>query len=442
MPFGIIAGAVAAVGAVAGGISRSRQAAKNNKIARDNEKAQEKYNKQIAKEQNKYNKKVFKADKANYLAMRDYSHETNMKNWERGKEIQDFEYASRLQQYYKSQAVGQQQLRLNEQARNLGIDAEKAAIEEAFIQQQFQHQESMSALRQTYAEQAINRKEQQVQLMGIQSQKSLASLGVQNTINQLATQSALQKETAMVENLVAQGSMQASMQAGKSKTKAQQANMATLHRSLMSLESELSGKYKQAAIQMAQINADASLAEMGVGLNLQRIENAISNAENTAAANIEVMTANMQSTIREAERNIQQIELERSIADVNTRASMMIKPSQLPYAPEPQITPMREFVKPMKVIPGEVAKGPRQNTVAPIIDGVTSAAGTVASMVPSGGGGATPYGTGAEKPITGGTDYSGAFSGGGYGVSPGGSGGYTVPGSSVPRSNIPSNIYK
>jgi len=408
-----IGAVIGAATAVIGGISKSKQAAKNNKNAKNNEEQQRKFNKKIAKLTNEHNDKLDAADKANYHAMRDYSHETNMRNWERGKEIQDFEHASRLNQYYKSQAIGQEQLRLNDQAFAIGVDSEKAAIDEAFIQQQFQHQESMAALRQTYAEQAINRKEQNVELMGIKSQQNLASLGVQNTINQLATQNALQKETAMIENLVAQGAAQASMQAGKSKAKAQQANMASLHRSLMSLESELSGKYKQAAIQMAQINADASLAEMGVGLNLQRIENAISDAESSAQANIEVLNANMQSTIRESQRNIRQLGLERRTADVNTRAGMMIAPAKLPYAPVPTMPAERIFVERMEAIEGFVPKGTRQSTFAPIVEGIGSAAGTLASA-----------------------NFGGGDDGGG-----GGNTGDYGSGSEAPKSNIPRNIY-
>ena len=92
----------------------------------------------------------------------------------------------------------------------------------------------------------------------------------------------------------------------------------------MALGSELNGTYRKAAIQMAELNADASLAEAGVGLNLQRIDNAIQNAEAEAEGNLEVMRANMKSNIAQTERNIKQISLDRAYADVNTKSNMML----------------------------------------------------------------------------------------------------------------------
>ena len=52
-------------------------------------------------------------------------------------------------------------------------------------------------------------------------------------MERMQSQTGLQKESAMVESLVAQGATQASGQAGKSTAKTQQSNMAALHRHLM-----------------------------------------------------------------------------------------------------------------------------------------------------------------------------------------------------------------
>ena len=176
-----------------------------NKKAKKNEKKAKKQAAKVAKIQNEHNDKLDKADKANYQAMRDFTHETNVRNWERGKEIQDYQYAAQLNQYYKSQAIGQQQLRLNEQARNIAVEGERAAINEAFIQQNFQHQESMAALRQTYAEQGINRAEQNIQLAGINNRQQFGAMSIENELKQQREQTGLQKESAMVDSLVAQG---------------------------------------------------------------------------------------------------------------------------------------------------------------------------------------------------------------------------------------------
>ena len=167
------------------------------------------------------------------------------------------------------------------------------------------------------------------------------------------TTNAIAKETAMVESLTAQGQAQLG-QAGKSTAKRAQSNMAALSRSLMALDAEVSGKYKKAAIQMAELNAESSLAKMGVGLNLERLENALQQAEDTAQGNLQVMRDNMKSRIAQSERNIRQISLDRQTADVNTRAGMMLFPERLSYEPIPQLPPERVFVDRMEAIPGFV----------------------------------------------------------------------------------------
>jgi hypothetical protein len=130
--------------------------------------------------------------------------------------------------------------------------------------------------------------------------------------------------------------------------------MAALQRSLMALDGELSGKNRQAAIQLAELQADTSLELAGVGLNIERIENTISNAEETAAANQEIMRQNMKSTIAQTERNLRQIALDRQFADINTREGMMLFPERLAYDPAPELPPERIFVDRMEAIPGFV----------------------------------------------------------------------------------------
>ena len=84
-----------------------------NKAAKKAEKKQREYNEKIAKLTNEHNDKLDAADKENYHMMRDFSHESNMQNWQRSSEIQDFQYLSQLQQFQKSQAIGNAQMGLN-----------------------------------------------------------------------------------------------------------------------------------------------------------------------------------------------------------------------------------------------------------------------------------------------------------------------------------------
>ena len=69
----------------------------------------------------------------------------------------------------------------------------------------------------------------------------------------------------------------------------------------MALDTEMSGWRVSAHLQMAELQADASLAEASVGLNLERIDNAIENAEGQAAGNLEIQRANMK--VKSAKRN-------------------------------------------------------------------------------------------------------------------------------------------
>lgn len=374
----ILAG-VSAATSVIGGIFGASSASKSNREAKKAQKKQEKLAEKVADRTNKYNKKLDEADKANYFAMRDFSHKTSLQNWQRGAEIQDYNYLSALKQYEKSAQIGDQQLGLNATAERQGVEAEEGSIQDMFIQQGFQQETLLSELRDTLVDANIETRKQGLELKTIKSTKDIGAAGIQNTINQMLEEGSLQKEAAIVEGLLAQG--KASLgQAGKSRAKTQQSTMAAMHRGLMSLEAQLSGKRKQAAIQLAELNAQTDIAKAGVGLNLERISNTISSAEEEFEFNQRVMQANMKSAIEQSERNIKEIALQRDISDVNVRASMMLKPERLSYAPAPELPPERIFVERMEAIPGYVPPAAQQNVWAPLIQGVASGASALSQI--------------------------------------------------------------
>ncbi len=374
-----------------------------NEAAEDAEDAANDYNKKIAHEQNIYFDKLDAAEVANYNAARDHAHQTAVKDWEYGKVIHEYQFNQAVKEYEKSQTISNQQLRLNSAAQRQAISAEQGALNDAFTNFTFAHQNNLSSVQDIFAEQAIksqsttlaslglnlqdaskevdrlnigldsmskisdreslglkvigtgydleqlaisasskdlelgslgldaasknldlkklgldsaskdldlknlginlaskgldkkalgfnllskqadkqalgfarlskglDRQAQNVQLQGIENKQQFGNMSIQNTIGQLLTRNALQKETAMVKSLAALGKAELG-QAGKSTAKLQHAVMAELHRGLMSMDIEMSGKHKQAAIQMAELNADASLQKTQVGLNLQRI---------------------------------------------------------------------------------------------------------------------------------------------------------------------------
>jgi F0F1-type ATP synthase membrane subunit c/vacuolar-type H+-ATPase subunit K len=368
-----IAAGVSAVASIASGIMGASQASDNNRSAKKAEKEQRRFNERVAKKTNEYNDKLDAADKANYYAMRDFSYETSLRNWERGAEIQDFKYLNALKEFEKSQTIGIQNLGLNAKAAEQAVAGEIGSLNDMFIQQGFQTETMMSALKQTLATARIQTEEQGVKLAGILTSQKFGAAKIQDSINQMSAEGSLQKESALVESLVAEGKTDL-MQAGASKAKAKQSNMAALHRGLMALDIQLSGKSKQAAIALAELNSQSSLAKEGVQLNIEQINNTVDAALEEHDYNNRVMQANMQSAIGAAQRNIQDIALQKEVADVNTRASMMLMPERLSYDPVPQLPPERIFVERMEAIPGYVPPAAQQNVWAPLIQGVGSAA--------------------------------------------------------------------
>ena len=369
--------ALGAIGGLWGAITGHNDAksnnARNDKIYKEQKELQEK----IAKLSNEHNKKLDESDKANYYAMRKYSHETNLINWKRGKEIQDFQYLNQLKQYEKSHKLTTAQLSLNTLAAREGIQAEHQAIKDAFVKYNFDQKDNMLALKKARFDGATDLQEQGIKLEGIRSNQQRANESYQASMLAMESNFALNKEAAMVEGLIREGQAQTG-QAGRSQAKTQQSNRANLHRHLMALESELSGQQMQAAIQMEEINSEAELSKLGVGLDVKRIDNAIEEAEQTAQHNQDVSVASMESEIKATEQNIRQISLERMTADVNTYANMMIFPERLTYDPRPTKPPERVFVKRMKAIPGFVPPPQTQNVWAPLITGVSASAGALA----------------------------------------------------------------
>lgn len=389
MPVFAAIGAVAAVGS---GIAGAVNASSNNAKARANQRKQEEFNKKVAEKTNEYNDKLDAADKANYEAMREYSHETSLQNWQRGGEIQDYKYLQTLRQYEKSIDISRDQSALNVTSAGQAIQSEEASVDDMFLQQQFDREASLAALKGVYTEGNLNRKEQGVTMLGIESKQRLGSAGINNQIDVLMKQGSFDKTNAMVKGLIAEGKA-AMGQAGKSKAKRQQSSSAALQRGLMALESELTGKRKQAGIELAQLSAETSLAKTGVGLNLELIENSIATAEADVEYNNRVMTANMKSFISQTERNIKDIQLQKQVADINVRSSTMIKPERLSYDPVPTQPPERIIVDRMEVIPGFVPQAAQQSVWAPLISGIGAGAGALSGVNFGGSGSGSPLGT-------------------------------------------------
>lgn len=349
---------------VLGANSTNKQNKKNTKRARAKAK-------KVAKKVNKHNDKLDAVDKENYYANRKFSYDSNIKTWQRAKQLQDYKFGQSVREFEKSRDIFREQKQLNRLSFQQGKAAEKQSIKDEFLKQQFDSETALSTLKEVYAEQSLNKKEQYVQLQGIRSQRNLGTAAIQNNVDQLMTQGSLAKESAMVEGLMAKGESSLG-QAGKSRQKAKQSTTASLQRGIISLSSELTGKRKAAAIELAQLNAESSLAETGVGLNLQKINNAIASAEEEANYNSKVSAANMSSFLAQSKLNLEELALKRHYADVNAKASKMLKPKKLAYSPKPELPPERIFVDRMKARAAYIPPPIQQSVFAAAMTGLSS----------------------------------------------------------------------
>lgn len=137
---GAIFAGVSAVASIAGGISASNQAKKNNQRAEQNANEQRAAAKEQADKTNEYNKKVFAADKANYYSNRAYEWETSLRNYKYNQGIQDYQYLQTARQYQSSVENTQQQLVYNSMAAMEARESEQASLNEILTEDAFQRE--------------------------------------------------------------------------------------------------------------------------------------------------------------------------------------------------------------------------------------------------------------------------------------------------------------
>lgn len=368
-----------------GSINSASAASRSASFQREQAAISAEHAREVALRTNEYLKDQDKNDRANYELERNFAFDSLMKDWKYGKQIHKFEQLNRMQEFRKNKRLSKRQLRLNRKAERYAIEQEQSVLNDAFIKNQFDRVSNLSALRETIFETQITQQsnlaalnkaffegqmslqQQNIRLEGIKDRQAYGQMALQENINQMISETGIQKEAATVEGLIAQGQAELG-QAGKSTEKGRQSTTLALMRSLRSLDNQLSGRYKQAAIQMAELNADASLqvaavdlerqrttgmmkfAQEEFGLNQQRLGGMMQFAQEEFAFNNAVLDANLNSSIAQAKRNIKDIMLDRKFSDLNVEASMMVKPSKLPYQPRPVLPPARIFLDRMQLV--------------------------------------------------------------------------------------------
>jgi len=364
------------------GLFGASEASRQNSEAQDRYEAQVKQQEKIAKKQTKYNDKAFEADKENYKAQRNYQYDIAIQDWQRQNEIQDFQYLQSLRQYQRDLQIRDQQLDFNDLAAKQAFSNESAALAGLFSQQVFDRQDQMMGLQKALAENVLNRRTTQLEMQSVANKGIFGSATIQENLKEFTKQTDFEKESALIENAKAQGQV-GLMQAGGSRRKAAQATMGDFYRGMSQMASALQGRQRQAALQLAELGLETSLLEKKLGIQMESIDNAGLSAISDAQFNLRVLDADIASAVSQSERNMQAISLQKYGADLNASSQVMIRPERLSYATEPTKAPKRIFTRPMEVLPGAVAQPVQQSVWGPLVSGVSSAAGTLASVTPA-----------------------------------------------------------
>jgi len=376
MALGAIVGAVTSIGS---GIFGASQASGANARAKRAAEAAERKAKKITKNTNEYNLRAFEIGKQNYYNERDYQYETAVKSWEYGKEIQDFQYLQDMRQYAKSLQIRDDQLNFNDLGADLAFANEDAALAGIFRQQMFDRESQIASLKKTLVEGDLNRKVTQSEMDSLLAKDMIGKLTITQALDEYTKEATFKKESAMVDSVKAQGQAEL-RQAGRSRQRAQAVTTGEYFRNLSQIASALSGRQRQAALQLTELGAQTKAGKEQLGFQMNRINNAMLDAINDTQFNMRVLDADVASAVEQSIRNRQDISLRKYGADLNTIANTMIKPERLPYAPMPEITPERIFIEPMKVRPGQVAQPVQQSTFAPLVQGIAGAAGSLAQI--------------------------------------------------------------
>jgi len=151
---------------------------------------------------------------------------------------------------------------------------------------------------------------------------------------------------------------------------------------------------KQASmVERLEAQGEAQMGQAGGSRN-KRIQSRLAKIDR----NESIDQAGIKSALVQSQRNMRQIDLQKYAADMQAKASMMIRPEAVPDIPKPEMGPDRIFVEPMKATPAYVPPAMQVSTMAPLISGIGSAASTLADVDwgnTFGGGGSTqPPGAG------------------------------------------------
>jgi hypothetical protein len=358
-----------------GGIMGSSSANSSNKAAKKAYKKQKKAAKQSVRNTNNYNRQVWKVDQENYYKQRDFQYKTALATWKRQNEIQDFEYLNALKRYNKDLDIYSQNTKFAEQAAALANTNIEANLANTFKSQMFDREDQIATLKKALTEGAFNRQLTDLELESVVNKNITGKLNINQEIKNLTEQVDLKKQDNLVKSLQERGDA-ALRQAGKSRQKGMQSTLAQYYRDTAELSNMLSGKRKQAAIQLAELEANTATAVKQLGIKKKQIDNAMLEATYDAKFNLRVLDADLESAISQAERDIRAVDLEKYGKKLQAFANLGIRPERFAYAPKPEKAPERVFAPPFEADPdAAVPPSPaQQSTWGPLVSGVLGAA--------------------------------------------------------------------
>ena len=126
-------------------------------------------------------------------------------------------------------------------------------------------------------------------------------------------------------------------------------------------------------VDQLQAQGQASLLQAGASRS-----KAMQAANAQAGRDLAVLRASVFSSEKEMQRNMMDIALEKYGADMQAKASLMIRPEELPALIAPELGPERTFVEPPKVLPGAVPPAVHTSPIMPLIGAVSNVANTFA----------------------------------------------------------------
>lgn len=124
-----------------------------------------------------------------------------------------------------------------------------------------------------------------------------------------------------------------------------------------------------------QQEGEAALGQAGVSRN-KAIQSRLAGIGRNSA----IADASLASSVEQSQRNMRQIAMDKYGADLQAKASMMIRPQALPAIPEPVQGPDAIFVAPMKATPTFIPAARQVSTTAPLVSGFGSAASSLSNV--------------------------------------------------------------